>query len=84
MSINLGAVLGRLVEIDQIAVKTDLWKRVKARDAEACKELAKNMDGTFLYLHALSLDDAEWTLITLREFQKKMPMFVGVRIEIGE
>lgn len=57
------------VEIDEIAIKKDLLKRIKLGDKEALAQARKELSGITLYMHALSIDGSfeDWCTINIYE-----------------
>ena len=60
-----------LMEMDNIAVDTKLWLKVKNNNClESRAELRKRIHGVTLYLHAFTVKPWE-TVITLREAEEE-------------
>lgn len=57
------------MEIDEVVVNTELWKLCLAGDSNARKELAKQLTGLELYLHAMPWNPATETVVTLRDLE---------------
>jgi hypothetical protein len=57
------------VEIDEIAIREDLLKRIKLGDEAALQEARQSLNGTHLYMHALSIEGGieEWRTISIYE-----------------
>jgi len=71
-----------LVEIDQVALKKELWDKVKAGDATALIEAREFVDGMNIYMHNLPVEEDE-VLVTLRELEGAL-VVESVRIEAEE
>ena len=57
-----------LLEMDQICLPGDLWKRAESGDAEAREAILNRIDGLEIYMHAFPMEEGE-VLITLRELE---------------
>jgi len=68
-----------LMEIDEVAIKKELWDRVKAGDAAALIEAREFVDGMNIYMHNLPTEEDE-VLVTLRELEGAL-VVESVRIE---
>lgn len=55
-----------LIEIDQVAVDAELWKRCQEGDASARDALTEKVKGLTLYLHAMPVLENE-VVVTLRQ-----------------
>lgn len=59
-----------LVEIDEFVVDKNLWQRAEAGDRAAKDEIRTEIDGMFLYMHALSMPEGNWHVVTLRDLER--------------
>jgi len=57
-----------LVEIDQVAIKKELWERVKAGHLDALAEVRNLVDGLAIYMHAMPVQEHE-ILVSLRDLE---------------
>jgi len=71
-----------LVEIDQVAIKKELWDRVKGGDIDALAEARKFVDGMEVYMHALPVEEDE-VIITLRDLETYF-VVESVKIEAAQ
>jgi len=71
-----------LVEIDQVAIKKELWDRGKGGDIDALAEARKFVDGMEVYMHALPVEEDE-VIITLRDLETYF-VVESVKIEAAQ
>lgn len=69
-----------LVDIDEVAVPRETWKRAQNGDQEAVKALAKLVHGLTLYLHALPVSETE-EVIRLRDLES-VGIYVAVKVAL--
>ena len=72
-----------LMEVDEIAVETDVWEAAKDGDKDAKKAIREQVEELEIYFHNLSVWPDYWnthTVITLKELQEVCgPIYVFIK-----